>query len=207
MSSLKNLILATSFALVLQVQADDPVKQKNGKTPAVCPSTCDLSTDGTYRVSVLGEFIYWKPLEGGTEFTFPTRTTAPIPGTTSPSYVPFKYEPGLRIGAKYCLPYNGWNTSFTALNLSSNVSTSLSGVLFPLQAAQSVIQNPISQFTSATSASAHWKLNYWVFDYRLGCEHPFCENFLVNPYCGVKGAIIHQTFRYNYNNVSEPCDE
>ncbi|MBF8262473.1 MAG: mOMP-like family protein [Parachlamydiales bacterium] len=166
---------------------------------------CDLFSYGKHRVALSGEFLYWKPMEGGTEFALPTHpstSSGMIPGSTSPHYVSFQWEPGFRVGAKYFLPDKQWSFFLSAANLTSSVSSHLSGMLFPLYSVQPLMEGGAGLIDFATSADSHWKLNYWVFDLRWNYERPFCNNFLFIPFAGLKGALIHQHFHNFYNGVN-----
>lgn len=178
---------------------EPPVQCEAKEKQPIAPFS--LSTGGKYGCELVGEFLYWKPSEGGTEYALPTNIGAPYPGTTSPRSIPFEWEAGFRLGAGYRLPYDGWRTAFFATHLFSEVNDHLADILFPSQAMQRSIQGG-DNFIYATDAKARWELNYWNFDFRIGREQSFRKSFLWLPYCGLRGALIHQHFHTRYEGLN-----
>lgn len=173
--------------------------------PRPCPCPFTLSMKGEYGVYLVGELLYWKPLEGGTDYALPRNPipspSTPIPGKTSPQSISFEWEPGFRIGGGYHIPHDQWEVSATVSYVASSVTDRSSGTLFPSQALQSGLQAGFLSTQFATSAKASWKLNYWVLDVRMGREQSFKTSFLWLPYFGLRSGFIHQQFHTRYQGV------
>jgi hypothetical protein len=189
--------------------ASPPAKRYH-EVPTQLPPQRELSTiSGCQGVDVIGEFLYWKPYEGGTEFAIqhPLTSTYLSPPSifvdaTSKS-MQFSYDPGFRVGLVWHMPYDHWKMTGSYTFLHARSHTLIEGKLFPQFLMQTSVIDPPNAILNATSATARWHLHYQVLDVSIGREQQFCKSLLWVPYFGAKGALVHQKFRFDYVSGEE----
>jgi hypothetical protein len=154
-------------------------------------SSDSLSAMGSRGLDLSGELLYWKPFEGGTEYA------SDYDGLTMGNhsyFIDFAYHVGYRIGLAYHLPYEGWKIASCFTSLHSTASNHLTGSFFP-----NGLYQAIPGVSTVTDAAARFDLHYDVFDLQFGKEQSFGRSFLWTPFFGLKGALIHQDFHFDYS--------
>jgi hypothetical protein len=159
---------------------------------------------GSFGVDLTGEFLYWKPYEGGTEFAIQHKRNAVIGSISAFSearsvVMRFHYDPGVRVGVAWHMPYEGWFCAASAAYLHTSSHTTSSGTLFPQFLLQPAFATGTSQYLlNANQATADWHLKYGVVDVVMGREQHCCKSLLWTPYLGAKAAMLHQKFQFLY---------
>lgn len=151
---------------------------------------------------VMGEWLYWKFTEGGTEFAVthtpiaePTDSTFPSLPNAKVQSLHFDWRSGFRVGAGYHFVDKGWDVSGSYSQISSHAKSSAHGAVFPLLDYQD--SNPVLQ---ATSARAKWDIKFKVIDFEIGRLYSIAPSLNIQPHFGLKAAMINQGAHVNYSN-------
>jgi hypothetical protein len=158
------------------------------------------------------DFLYWKADEDGLEYG--TRMIAnPLIGESSTTTTKlldlrFKWDPGFRLGGKYLFDnFDCWaiNLDWTHIRNHARASSSAQGVESQVGPVNTIIPTWVNLLfelrSGASSASAHWHVNYDTLDLDLEKSLPLSKRFVLNPYFGFRAAWINQHYHAKYNSV------
>lgn len=170
-----------------------------------CPDPC-----GKFLTRL--DFLYWLADEDGLEYGTKMVATESIDvfSTTDTRLLDLDYEwdPGFRLGFGYLMnSFDSWalNVNWTHIHNHAHGKTTASGIEGQITATDTIIPIWVSLLFEprwgAVSGSAHWHLDYDTLDIELGKSLCLGDRFVFNPYFGLRGALIDQDYRVNYNCV------
>lgn len=120
--------------------------------------------------------------------------------------VPFKWDPGIRVGGSYFLEGNDWNILFayTGLQTKGNnaVAATTGGIHSPFLGNFFVNNVTGANITgpSYQSANIQWKISFNVIDLEIGRVFLIDPGFRIQPILGLKCGIINQKIYSNWFN-------
>ncbi|MGD2168920.1 MAG: Lpg1974 family pore-forming outer membrane protein [Chlamydiota bacterium] len=154
------------------------------------------------------DLLYWQAKEEGLEYAI--SNTANNNNLDASVISPeFEWRFAFRFALGFHLPYDDWDlgiqvTHFDAKSKNDNSSFNLNPPL--VSSGQGLI--PVWTHPGAFSgdlinvrwqiADSKWKLNYNIIDTKLGRNFCVSSALSINPYFGIKNAIIHQNFSLHY---------
>lgn len=168
--------------------------------PECCASE-QCCSDNSFYVS--GDYLYWKPTQGGMTYalSIDSIATGPIGSDNSEIQQKSKWGQGFRVGVGVDLPMNQadvrvtW-THFNHTAHSSNDDPFILGTQ---------LLGPVNPFTlggsgsAAGNAESEWKLRLDTIEFNLAYQ--FSSGVVeLQPYVGVAATRIHQNQTINYNN-------
>lgn len=168
---------------------------------AIAAQACAAEqTAGSYTVSVSP--VIWKLREGSADNWAQLISPAGADQTTKIIGVPFKWDPGFRLGVGY--QADNWNSQFYFTNYQTTGRSNASGQVF-----SAFLGNFYSGNTNGASfgplysdASMRWRFVYNVFDLNAGHKFAYDNIVKLNPTIGLKFAFIDQNMFSVWNNPS-----
>lgn len=156
---------------------------------------------------VFAEALIWKFRAGSADNWAQEISPAGTDRTARILGVPFKWQPGLRVGVgqNNC---DDWDTVFSytgfqtkgksqASPTSGSVYSPFLGNFYINNTNGAGISGPIYQ-----SANIQWKVLYNIFDLEIGRKFAVDPFLKLRPFIGLKGGSINQTIHSNWQNPS-----
>lgn len=149
---------------------------------------------------IMGEWLYWKFTEGGTDYAITHgETTGIVPDPALPTAkantLHFNWKSGFRVGTGYHFMDKGWDLFASYSQISANAHGSTSGSLYPLLSYQGANTN-----IQVSNAAAMWNIKFKVIDFEIGRQFNIAPSLTIRPQFGVKAAMINQGSHVNYTN-------
>lgn len=166
---------------------------------AIAGQACTAeTTTGSYTFSASP--VVWKLREGSADNWAQLISPAGTDQTTKIIGVPFKWDPGFRLGVGY--DANKWNTHFYYTNYQTTGRSNASGRVFSafLGNFYSGNTNGASFGPFYTDASMRWRFVYNVFDLNAGHKFAYDNIVKLTPTVGLKFAFIDQNMFSNWSN-------
>lgn len=121
----------------------------------------------------------------------------------------FEWEPGVRLGIGWHIPYYGWDTIFkwTWIRTSpKDKTTSPLHLVFPTASFYAQVISSLAGATpgadTAAEVKSRWSCHVNILDWELGRNYFISRRLSIRPHGGVKAAIIDQHFRVNYAGLT-----
>ncbi|MCB1082318.1 MAG: hypothetical protein KDK63_04160 [Chlamydiia bacterium] len=156
-----------------------------------------------YGFFVTGEFIYWKSRQ---EDLFTVTRFENVQTATARNVVihakdaQFKFSPGFKVGLGGNLPFDGWNLYLNWTHFHNNPITTFRSATPQMISADRLGSGEGLPFV-AGFAKVDYNLMLNVLDFTAGRRFFLSNTWIIQPSLGLKTAWIHQTFRFNYDNV------
>jgi hypothetical protein len=172
---------------------------------------------------ITANFIYWETMQGGMELAIPGQGTIAGGVLTLPAesavgkkllVQDFEYKPGFQVGLGWSGGKDHWTlyaeytwlhgTTHTSANAPAPGVESVNGVALP----QNGIWFPTSWLgnyfinENATSISSSWKYKIDLIDAQISRPYYSGTRFLVEPFFGLRGALIRQHLDLTANTLA-----
>lgn len=158
------------------------------------------------------EFLWWRAVEDGIDYAWLSDASDPSVGANMHVQgQDFEFDPGYRIGLGYNFGYDDWDLYIVYTWLYTYPKTSLTGTkvagngsvlgLFSLLPNNGGSLQLIG-FERARNVS--WQMQFNAWDLELGRHFYVGEHLALKPVTGIKGALIRQHLRANYDNADYP---
>jgi hypothetical protein len=169
----------------------------------ITPSAGPRVIDG-YGLYLTADYLYWTAREDNLSFA--------SSGTTSEGgqlekqgrkYSPrFKYTSGFKAGIGFNFGHDGWDMylNYTWLNPHHNHKRVYGSDSLPLENLIPVNIDSID-YSSLSSASSSWSLNFNVIDWELGRSLYISKFLSLRPFIGFKGTWQKQSLNIEYNFI------
>jgi hypothetical protein len=176
-----------------------------------CIEDCTLLNQTDLCFSL--DFLYWIAFERGLDYAWKNSGTQFNQSLTvlEPD---FEFEPAFRLSGAYHTPLDNWDLSLTYTYFGTD--TTAKGSASFNRNATTVTSPEIGMGLMATwiapfvfnntnlgsrwqLASANWKLRSHYFDLLLKNRLTLGQKLVIEPAYGLKMALIHQTYRLNYD--------
>ncbi|MGH2640038.1 MAG: Lpg1974 family pore-forming outer membrane protein, partial [Rhabdochlamydiaceae bacterium] len=112
----------------------------------------------------------------------------------------FKWDYGLRLGIGHALIYDQWDTAFYWTWFRTDAKHTI-----PSQADTRIgpeFDAAFLSFDVPQSMSAHWSLDFNMFDWELGRSFRISKNLSFRPFVGLKGGWINQSIHARYFDLT-----
>lgn len=161
------------------------------------------------NVWVSADFIWWKTFLENTNYAvtgYADNDFAPF-GENVPSgsvvYPDFHFEPGFKVGLGTFLWHDGWDFFANYTWLRAGGSNSISAQPGSGLIGSYLVTSPqVNQFLNvAQNASSHFHQSFNILDLELGRKFFISPHLILRPHLGLKGALIYQTYQYNYQFI------
>lgn len=175
---IRKIHLALALLLISSISyghGEDALSCGENQNPLYCQSCCRCD-----RVSLSGDFLYWRAFEGGLDSCVPEefsdivtsdgRVISRFSGRGREPH--FKWSPGFRIGLGYESSYSEWDIAACWTHFRSH-----------------------SHGPNHHGNKIQWKINLDVIDLVAGYEFDLAPCFTLRPYGGLRGARIYQNLR------------
>jgi hypothetical protein len=212
----KALIGLSTFVLAASAFAQFPSKDKDREVqcpkeeigPCAYAFPKDMGLACPRNFYVRGEFLLMQSKEDGLEFAL-TNTNSATAGDVAPLTAgrihgfsteshKWDWDLGFRAGFGFYLNHDQWNVdaSWTYLHIKNDKGTHLdgTGTVVPLWLGTVHVE-------SSTDASARWKGEYNVIDFRLGKPYHVSKYLVMQPYFGARGGWIDQNYTARYSGT------
>lgn len=122
----------------------------------------------------------------------------------------FDWDFGFRIGAKYNLEYDQWDTQiyWTWFRTKAHQSKHLFPQFLPVGGGVLVTEEIHPEFFAADlsadfaqNASIQWTILFNMIDWELGRNYWISKNLSLRPFIGIKGGWIDQSIHVQYDNL------
>lgn len=147
------------------------------------------------------DLFFWR-LRAGSSSNWSQLITAPGPTQTSTlNGVPFKIDPGIRLGLKYKPKQSKWDTSFSYSHYQTKANDSVEGRVFSAYLGNFFAGNTDgSKFGPYyDSGSIHWQFDYNVVDSEVGRNFNF-ENIIdIHSAIGIRLAFLNNEWFTHWN--------
>lgn len=162
--------------------------------------------------SVRADFLYWQADESGLEYGT-KMTGGPLigePSTTSTKLLDlhFDWNPGFHVGIGYtfeCFDFWSLNLDWTRIVNHAHGHAKSEGVSSQTDVINTIIPTWVNLLDElregASSASAHWHVDYDTLDLALERSFFLSRQFVLSPYVGFRSAWIDQHYRATYDMV------
>ncbi|MBS0650421.1 MAG: hypothetical protein JSR93_04600, partial [Verrucomicrobia bacterium] len=180
------------------------------KQPRAKSASTYLKAPEAVGIFFRGEFLYWNAELEGLDYVIRSKSisgaASPAPFDIAPTmkkgkalYPDFSWDPGFRIGIGYHIPHDQWDICLNWTRFQTDASDSS----YPPSGGSIDGTWLLTSFgSSATFASAHWKLDYDVLDLELGRFYYLTRALSARPFIGLRGVWIDQHYRTTYNGIS-----
>jgi Legionella pneumophila major outer membrane protein precursor len=147
---------------------------------------------------LFADFLYWTAKESGSDnwaINFSEFSTYQKIDVQS---VPFKWDPGFRLGIDYVLSHDDWDVKgfysrfYTKAN---DFENSISGLSSPFLGNFYINNADGSSVQSApkySSASVNWAISFNMLDLEIGKKYYVSSCLILRPFADIKGGWIHQ---------------
>ncbi len=160
-----------------------------------CCYPCSRSEYGFY---IMGEWLYWKFSEGGSEYA--VNYNEVLPGELQQAHsdkTTFDWKSGFRVGAGYLFEDNDWDLYAAYTEVRPHTNETTNATVFPLLYYQDTL--PVR---AATSANVNWNIDFKTLDVLLGQRYCVTDTLSLHPNVGLKAAWIDQRASVVYENTN-----
>ncbi len=165
---------------------------------------------GGFRFNL--DFLYWQAKEDGLEFGTEIVTNPagaePAQVTTKLLDLHFDWDPGFCVGIGYLFDhYDNWSLDLNWTYMRNKArGNATAGGIESMTGTTSTIISPwvnllFEPRDGASQANARWDINYNVLDLDLGRSFFVSKQVALNPFIGVRGALINQDYKVNYSTI------
>jgi hypothetical protein len=190
------------------------VPTQNTSAPASC---CDMPISlspylpsGGFNTHL--DALYWRADEDGLEYGTLMKAPPLIgrPSTTKTKILDmdFKWDPGFRVGVGYlfdCYDFWALNLDWTHIHSHAHAKSFAKGLESQTGEVDTIISPWVNLLFElrhgSTEASAHWRVNYDMFDLDFGRSFFLSNRFVLNPYFGFRGGRINQNYKVRYETA------
>lgn len=161
----------------------------------------DKLCHGFSHLYVTGDFIYWKArqeeLNSIATFSIELGTERVV--DLKVHDIDFRYCPGFKLGLGGNLPFDGWDLYVNWTHLHNHTQSTRTSPNHDLVNVESLGQQEAS--FAANHARVSYDLMFNSIDFEWGRRYFVSDTWSIRPAFGGKTFWIHQTFRYNFENV------
>lgn len=165
-----------------------------------------IQSDSRASAYFFSELLVWKLRSGSSENWAQEITPFAVNQAINIYGVPYKWEPGIRLGIGSNRCNDDWNTAFTYTGFKTigvDEAASTTGTIHSPFLGNFFINNVNGAADSGPSyhnANIQWKVSYNVFDLELGRIFTIDPCFRIQPMFGLKCAFINQRILTNWQN-------
>jgi len=204
-SEKKALEIGVLTALIADSQAEEALSPCGEPPP---PEKCYCSELERYRpdpcqaaIMISGEYLYWRTLEGTTDYALLNQTPTPTESSAIGKYkeAKFDWDSGLRIGVGYRFQPNFWEANLQWTYF-SNSGKQL--VRAPISPSLSVLVGTFNQTTNGVMlrAKSDIDISFNIIDFSLGKRLFIQDQLLLKFFTAISGAWIDQEWRIDYKS-------
>lgn len=163
--------------------------------------------------SIFGELLYWKISEVGADNWGQVITPPAANQSIQFLNVPFKWDPGFRVGATYHGVDNQWDTViyYTWYQTQGRDQASVTvGQIHSSNAGNFYANNVDGKGLSGPyyhNASIKWDFLFNNIDWELGRTFNIKNKYKLRPFVGLKTAFIDQNIKSNWQNPYDPLSK
>ena len=191
----------------IKKQQDEKTKQKvEEKAKHSIDKKCDYNVGLFFTC----QFLYWKAHMNAVPYGFHIQDNTNQYGQAgyheiqTNHYLNFgsKWDPGVRAGMGYNLPYDQWDLYSTYTYYRNEIKkenivddNTLYGINY--------YPNANLNLTGLNELKASWKLDYQMFDLELGKSYYIKQYLAMRPHVGLQGGWINQDRKTTYNDSTQ----
>ncbi|MBI5273579.1 MAG: hypothetical protein HY860_00815 [Chlamydiales bacterium] len=212
-SSLITFLFATAIvtgqetpSTLQQQDAEMPMTEENTMVPGYNAS-CRINVQRSYDFFISGSFTYWQPIQENMKLGVISNTTNPLDLVNGDEVdLDFDYKPGFKVGLGMNFDYDKWDTfiEYTWFRGTEQVDVNLD----PNNTQVNLLpawQIPNFLNPEYNIGSEKWKLRMDLIDWDLARCYNVGTELCFHPFLGLRGAIINQSIRVDYINIT-PSD-
>ena len=184
-------------------QGDEPLSEDRYLPSYNAPAAVALKGQ-TYNYYVDGSYLYWQASQEGMDIAHSNGLSASIEiigPQASILYQPFSYQSGFKAGLGFSGDNGTLDAHYTWIRQSTSISRAApeSGV----PGATDVWVSPwiLDPWVAGSDVDSEWKLGMDLFDLSLGRPYYQGPFVTVNPFVGLRGALIRQYLHLHQNAV------
>lgn len=172
---------------------------------SICSAT-HAETPPSHPLSFFANVLIWKLREGSADNWAQIITPKGSYQTATVINVPFTWNPGLRLGAKFEPNDSPWNTSLYYTTYHTTGTNQASGQVYSAFLGNFYVGNTdgLKFGPYYDSGSMRWVFQYDTIDIELGRLFKISPTFELNPFVGIKTAFIDQSMFSNWENPHNP---
>lgn len=175
------------------------VSSSDGGVGCEIPNGSTRSNPSSSSFDVFADLLVWRAAESGSDNWAEVINSNGTVTKCDIREIEFDWNAGFRVGIGYGMKRDQWDTQFyyTRFNTQGNDRVSSNpGSVFSAYLGNFYIDNPTGAGIAGVAyqkASAHWSIEFNMFDWELGRAFWVSTALSVRPFIGLKGGWIDQS--------------